>query len=140
MPFYNIAQRRNIVLVILIALGIFLMFTMLPIFAAALSAVVLYTLFKPTYIYFTGQWHLPRSLSGILIIILSFLLIILPLFFLAWMIISKLLEFERDPELIKHIIDRINTYTGSHLQKPELLQQGLTDISKWAVSAFSSVV
>jgi predicted PurR-regulated permease PerM len=140
MPFYNISQRRNIILVLLILLGIFLMFTMVHIFAAALGAVVLYTLFKPVYLHFVNKLHFPKSLGGTVIIILSFLLVILPLLFLTWMIITKLLQFQRDPELIKHIIDKINIATGSHLQKPELIQEGLSNASEWAISAFSTFV
>jgi predicted PurR-regulated permease PerM len=140
MPFYNITQRRNIILVLLLLLGIFLMFSMVHIFAAVLGAIVLYTLFKPAYIYFNERLRFAPSLSAAVIIILSFLIIILPLFFLSWMIITKLLDFQRDPELIRHIIDKINHYTGSRFEKPELIQNGLTNASKWAIGAFSSVM
>ncbi|MGZ3884384.1 MAG: AI-2E family transporter [Bacteroidia bacterium] len=140
MPFYNIAQRRNIILILMILLGVFLMFSMVHIFGAILGAVVLYTLFKPAYLYFHEKWRLPPSLSAAFIILLSFIIIIVPLFFLSWMIIGKLIEFQHDPELIRNITDKINHYTGSHMEKPELVQQGLTNASKWAVGAFSSVM
>lgn len=140
MAFYNLAQRRNIILILMILLGIFLMFSMVHIFAAVLSAVVLYTLFKPMYLHLTTRWRLPATLSATLLILLSFLIIIVPLFFLSWMIINKLIEFQRDPELTRQIIDRINYFTGSHFEKPELIQNGLSNASKWALGAFSAVM
>jgi predicted PurR-regulated permease PerM len=140
MPLYNNTQQKNLVLGLTLLLGIFLFYSMLGIFTALLGTIVMYTLFRPFYIYLIGKKKMGRAISAVIIITVSFLIIVLPILALCWMIINKLMVFQQDPELITGLIDKINKLAGSKLNQPELLQNGLLNISNWAMGAFSTVI
>lgn len=139
-PTYTDNQSRNIVLFLIALLGVFLFICSLHILTALLSAVILYTLFRPLFLYFVNKKHWSKSLSAIAIIVISFLIIVLPLTGLSVMIINKLINFQQHPEFITGIIDRIHSYAGASFDIKNMLNTGINDISKWAISAFSVFV
>ncbi len=140
MSLYNPAQRKNIFFALILILGVFLLYSLKGIFTAILGAIVLYTLFKPVFIWFTERRHIRRSFSSLFVILISFLIIILPLMLLGYMLISKILLFQKDPAAVTAIVERINTYAGSNFDKPALVQNGLENLSEWALGSFTSVV
>lgn len=133
---YSTAQSRNIVLLILILLTVFLFIFSAHILTALLSAAILYILFKPMFLYFVIKRHLSRGLSAALVIVISFLVIVLPLCGLSILIINKLAGFQ-DPEALKSIVDKIQHIAGPHVDLKDMLNKSINDISKWALAAFS---
>jgi predicted PurR-regulated permease PerM len=140
MPLYTAHQRKNIFFALILILGVFLLFSMKGIFTAILGAIVLYTLFKPTYIWLTDRHKLGRSLSSLLVILITFLLIVLPMMLLTYLLVNKIQQFQKDPSEISRIVERINAYAGSNFDKPALVQNGIENISAWALGSFSSVI
>jgi len=137
---YSSAQSKNIVLFLIGLLGLLLFISILPIFPALLSAVILYTLFRPLFIYFVTKKGMGRSLSAMLIITISFLIIVLPLLGLSIMIINKLIHFQQHPEPITNIINQLHDFSGLTVDLKDMIKNGINDISKWAINAFSIFV
>jgi predicted PurR-regulated permease PerM len=140
MSIYTARQRKHIVTACMLLLGVFLLYESRGILTALLSAVVLYTLFKRFYIYLNARLKFGRSLSAFLIIVISFLIIVLPMMALSWMIVHKILLFQKDLSSVNTVIDRINAYAGSNFGKPDLVQNTLDNASKWVLGTFSSVL
>lgn len=140
MPLYNNSQQKNLVLGLTLLLGIFIFYTMLGIFTALLGSIVMYTLFRPFYIYLIVKKKFKRGISAVIIITVSFLIIVLPVLALSWMIINKLSSFQQNPETITNLINQLNELVGSRINQPELIQNGLSNISDWVIGAFSTVI
>ncbi|HXC06085.1 MAG TPA: AI-2E family transporter [Bacteroidia bacterium] len=140
MSLYTSKQRKTTFFALILIMGVFLVFSMKGIFTAILGAVVLYTLFKPMYIWLTCRWKLGKSISSLIVIGITFLLIVLPLMLLTYMLVSKIQQFQKDPSEITRIIERINTYSGTNFDKPALVQNGIENLSTWALGSFTSVV
>ncbi len=137
---YSPVQSKNIVLFLIGLLGLLLFISILPIFSALLSAVILYTLFRPLFLYFVTKRRLGRSLSAMLIITISFLIIVLPLLGLSIMIINKLIHFQQHPEPLTNIINQLHDFSGLTIDLKDMIKNGINDISKWAINAFSIFV
>lgn len=137
---YSSKQSRNIVLLLILFIGVILFFSVLHIFTALLSAVILYTLFRQLFLFLVEKKGLNKSLSAMLILVLSFLIIVLPLLGLSIMVINKLANFQQHPELLTNIINKVHDYTGSSFDIKDMVKNGINDISKWALNAFSIFV
>lgn len=85
---------------IIIALGIFLFYGLKEFLNAFLGAVVFYALFKNFMRYLTQQKGLKRSVSAVIIIIISFVIVVLPLSILISMIYNKALSLVNNPDAI----------------------------------------
>jgi predicted PurR-regulated permease PerM len=140
MSLYNSAQRKRIFFILILILGAFLLYSLKSIFTAILGSIVLYTLFKPMFIWLSERMHIRRPLCSVLIILISFLIIILPLILLTYMVLNKILLFQKNPAAINAIIGQINAYAGSNFNKPDLVQNALINLSDWALGSFTSVV
>jgi len=51
MSLFNYKQRNNIILVAIVILGCFLIWALQGLFSSILGAIVLYTIFRPFYLY-----------------------------------------------------------------------------------------
>jgi len=140
MPIYPIKHRKNIVLGIIIALGLFLAYALKDVFTAILGAIILYTLFKPLYIFFSAKKKWNKSLSAISIIIISFLIIVLPFISLSWMIVEKIIIFKNNPQEINIIINKISQFLKIKLDNPDFIDVVISNIEGWALETFASVV
>lgn len=69
-------------LLLLAVLAVVLIHALLPYINAFLGAFILYVILRPIYQLMIKKAHLPRGVSALITIILSFLLILLPLYFL----------------------------------------------------------
>ncbi|MGZ4035437.1 MAG: AI-2E family transporter, partial [Bacteroidia bacterium] len=140
MSIYNPSQRKNIILGLVYLLGIFLFYSMLGIFTALLGAVVMFTLFRPFYIYLIKKKKLNKSFSAAIIIVVSFLIIVIPMFILSWLIINKLINFQQNPAMLSTLIDKLSKLIGTSVDKTVLIRNGVSNISQWALGQFSSFV
>lgn len=134
---YSSIQSRNIALGLIILLAIFLFISSLQILPAIFSAIILYILFKPLFLYLVHKRHINKSISAIIVITISFLVVVLPLSGLSIMVINKLVNFQNHPEELTDILNKIQTFTGSHFDLKDMFYKSINDISKWAIGAFS---
>jgi predicted PurR-regulated permease PerM len=137
---YTSTQSKNIVLVLIGLLGVFLFISLLHILVALLSSVIFYILFKPLYVYLNNKKKINKSISAIIVISISFLIIVLPLLGLSFMIIDKLSVFQNNPEMLTGILTEIQNFVGSTIDLKDMLSKSINEISKWAVGEFTVLI
>lgn len=93
---------------IIIALGVFLFYGLKEFLNAFLGAVVFYALFKNFMRYLTQRKGLKRSVSAVIIIIISFVIVVLPLSVLISMIYNKALSLVYHPDIIISYGNKLN--------------------------------
>ncbi|HEY9534704.1 MAG TPA: AI-2E family transporter, partial [Mucilaginibacter sp.] len=61
MSIFNYKQRNTIILVSIIVLGCFILYALSSLFSSILGAIVLFTIFRPFYLYLVEQkeWNRP---------------------------------------------------------------------------------
>lgn len=77
-------------LLLLVMLAAVLTDALLPYINALLGAFILYVILRPTYKFMVRRGHLPKGISAFMTIALSFLLILVPLYFLISTIATEL--------------------------------------------------
>ncbi len=140
MSIYSYKQRNTIVLAILIILGCFILYSLRTIAGTLLSTIVLYTILTPVYTFFIQKWKMKKWISASLMIILSLLIIVLPFLMLSRLVIEKISEFQADPLRIKVMMQRIDEFLGSRLDKPDLFDKGMEKLNLLAEELFPSVL
>ena len=140
MPIFNYKQRNNIVLIILIVLGCFILYTLRYIAGALLSTVIMYTLFKPVYLHLIEKWNWNKTAACMSLIISSFLIIVLPFFVLSIMVINKITEFEQDQIKLRMLVRKIDAFFGSKLHQPDLVENGMKKATAYISDLFPSII
>ena len=101
MSMFNYKQRNNINLVIIIALGCLIVYSLQGIFGSILSTLVLFTILRPAFIYLVAVKHWNKSFAAILLMIVSVVVLILPFYALSAMVLEKVAELQNDPAYFK---------------------------------------
>jgi predicted PurR-regulated permease PerM len=78
MSIFNYKQRNNIILVSIIVLGCFLLYALSELFSSILGAIVLFTIFRPFYLYMVERRRFNKALSAVIIILISLVVIVIP--------------------------------------------------------------
>lgn len=99
--------RKYLSAFFIFALGCFLFFGLKEFFAAFLGAIVFYVLFKDMMHKLSVKKKINRSLSAVIIIIITFIIVVLPFSILVGMIFNKATSLADNPEYVKHFIDGI---------------------------------
>jgi len=86
---YDIEERKRIILFLSIALGGFLFYAMRGMFSAFLGAIVLYTIFRPLFAWFTEKAGFRTWVTSLIILLLSFVIIVFPFSLIIMMIFNK---------------------------------------------------
>jgi predicted PurR-regulated permease PerM len=123
MTVFNYRQRNNIVLIIIIVLGCFIIYSLRTIAGSLLSTVIMYTLFRPVFLYLTEIRGWKRIIACLSIVFGSFIIIILPFLALISLVVNKITEFQRDPFTIRVMIKKIDEFAGDKLSQPDFLDQ-----------------
>jgi len=139
MSVFSLKQRNNINLVIIIALGLLIAYSLQEIFSAILSTLVLYTILRPVYIFLaeTKAWN--KRLVAILLITISILVIILPFYALSSMVISKISELKNNEIFFKNLLIKFQHLIPFKVNQ-ELIQDGLNRLGNWATLLFPSLI
>ncbi|MFM6953965.1 MAG: AI-2E family transporter [Sphingobacteriaceae bacterium] len=140
MNFYSPKQRNTIILIILLILGSFLVYSLRILSGALLSTLVIYTIFRPLNIFLTERWHWKRIPSALLIMASSLLIIVLPFLTLSMMVVSKISEFQQHPANIQLIIQQFETYVGNTFNIPHILEKIIPKMNEYAAGLFPAVV
>ncbi|WP_437919227.1 AI-2E family transporter [Sphingobacterium sp. LRF_L2] len=122
-PVFSQKERNIIILLIVVILGAVLLYAMRGIYGAILGTLVMYTLFRQLNIVLVERYHWPKSLSAIIIILVSIFIIVLPFIGIGSMLVRKVMELQDNPVWVKQIIDAINQFAGDTLGKPDLLKE-----------------
>jgi len=139
-PLYNNKERNYITLALLIILGGFIVYSVRGIFGALLGTIVMYTIFRPFFMYILVKWKWRKSWAAVFIIVFSFLVIILPVLGVGSMVVSKVIELQENPEWIQQAIKKVNEFAGDKLNQPDLLENALRNILSSAGGIFTSLL
>lgn len=140
MSLFSYKQRNNINLVIIVALGCLIAYSLLGIFSAILSTLVLYTILRPFYIYLVKTKHFNRRASALFLLLTSTVLIVLPFYGLSSMVITKIAELQSDQIYYKNLFFKIKHLVpvGNNVQS--LIEEGLHKAGTWATELFPSII
>jgi predicted PurR-regulated permease PerM len=127
--------------IFLVLLGAFLFFTLKAYIVSFLGALIFYVLFKPFMAYLCEKKKWGRGWAAATISIISFLVILLPVFLMVYMIVPKVSLFFSDTSMVMQTIrdadEKIRSLTGIKL----LSEQNLLSIQEKAteyITAFLS--
>lgn len=130
-------SRRTFAFFLLI-LGGFLVYALQQFIVAFLGALIFYVLFRPMMVYLCEQKHWKKGLATATVLLLSFLVVLLPVFFVTYMIIPKISLFFSDRsivvEMLKDIEVRIRASTGIQV----LTDQNIISLQQQAAGYITS--
>jgi predicted PurR-regulated permease PerM len=139
MSVYTIKQSKVIAISLIFLLGIFLFFSLTPLYTAILGSVVLYVLSKPLFIYLIEKRNWNRVLASVAIIVISFVIIIIPFTSITWMLINKILYFKDHPELIDKVIATVQKFIGENIGQ-DTIKDAINRGSTAAIDVLSSFI
>ncbi|MES2810598.1 MAG: AI-2E family transporter, partial [Bacteroidota bacterium] len=122
MSIFNYKQRNNIILVSIIVLGCFILYALSGLFSSILGAIVLFTIFRPWYLYMTERKGWNRPLAALIIITLSLTVIVLPFISICFMVIGKISEINTADLRLQEWIDKIDKFTGDKFNQPNFAE------------------
>lgn len=140
MSLFTYKQRNNINLIIIIALGCIIAYSLQGIFGAILSTLVLYTIMRPAYIFLAEKTGLNKNAVAIGLIIIAAVLIVLPFYTLSSMVINKITELRSDDIYYKNIFVKLKHLLPVNDTFQNLIEEGLKKIGNWATELFPSII
>lgn len=133
---YNHKLKRNVALAIILVLGAFIVYGVLPFLSAILGALVLTVLFKPAYRRIVNKFG--PSFSAIIIIIISLAVIIVPLFFLGKLLVAEVGIIARNQPVLNDVFHRIELLSGEKINIESSGERLSLTILSYLQSAISS--
>jgi len=140
MSIFNYKQRNNITLIAIIVLGCLLFYALTDLFSAILGAVVLYTIFRPFYLYMVEGKKWNKSLVAVIIILISVIVVVIPFLTLSLMIISKVSSLNRETFPIEEWLGKLDKFAGSNFKQPHLADTIMLKASTLATDLFPSFI
>lgn len=140
MSMFNYKQRNNINLVIIIALGCIIVYSLQGIFGAILSSLVLFTILRPAFIHLVEDKHWNKNITAISLMILSIVVLILPFYTLSAMVIAKVTELQNDPSYLKDLWLRFQHLLPLGDDAQKLISEGLRKAGTWITELFPSLI
>jgi|SRR6185437_5405139 len=140
MSIFNYKQRNNITLAGIVILGCFLLYALSGLFSSILGAIVLFTIFRPVYLYLveTRRWN--KSLVAILVILTSLIVIVIPLMSLSIMMVSKISEINLKSFDLQGWISKIDDYAGYNFNQPHFAENTMQKLGTFATDLFPSIL
>lgn len=140
MSIFTYKQRNNINLVIIIALGCLIAYSLLGIFSSLLSTLVLYTILRPGYIYLTEVKQWKRGLTAILLLFISLVVLVLPFYGLSSMVIEKITELKNDQIYFRNMLVKLQHLLPVDGNVQQIIEDGLKSAGAWATGLFPSLI
>src|SRR6201996_6517796 len=140
MSIFNYKQRNNIILVSIIVLGCFLLYALSGLFSSILGAIVLFTLFRPMYIYLVEKKGWNKNIVAILIIFTSLIVIILPFLTLSFMLIGKIASINKADLPIQVWQFKIDEFAGKTFNQPHFFENTVDKLGVYATDLFPSIL
>ena len=133
-------QRNNFILIILVLLAICIAIGLNRITSGFLGAIIIYVIFRPLNIYLQEKKKWNKSLSTALILILSFVSLIIPIFFIIKLITDRVMFYVNNPEQTEIILQNINTFAAEKLNDPDLIKNSIADLKAQAGDFVTSII
>ena len=133
-------ERNIIILIIVIVLGGILLYALRGLYGAILGTMVMYTLFRNFNIFLIEKWRWPKSLSAVLIMIISIFIIVLPFVGIGTMLVNKAVELQKNPEWINNLVNAVNTFVGDKFGKPDFLREQLESSAAYVGGLLTAIL
>src|ERR1700761_5311963 len=140
MSIFNYKQRNNIILVSIIALGCFLVYALSGLFSSILGAIVLFTIFRPLYIFLVDKKRWNKTLVALLIIFSSLIVIVIPFLSLSFMVIGKISGINKDTFPIQEWVTKIDVFAAKNLGQQHFAENTLQKLGTFAADLFPSIL
>jgi predicted PurR-regulated permease PerM len=140
MSIFNYKQRNNIILVSIVVLGCFLLYALSDLFSSILGAIVLFTIFRPFYLYMVEQRKFNQAFAAIIIILISLIVIVIPFLSLSIMVIGKISSINRETINIDKWTEKIDAFTAANLNQPHFAENTLQKLGAYAADLFPSIL
>jgi predicted PurR-regulated permease PerM len=140
MSIFNYKQRNNIVLVSIIVLGCFLLYALSELFSSILGAIVLFTIFRPFYLWMVDKKNLNGTFAALIIIFISLIVIVIPFLSLSIMVIGKIGSINKDALPIDKWTAKIDAFTGANLNQPHFAEDTLQKLGAYGADLFPSLL
>lgn len=140
MSIFSYKQRNNITLLIIIALGCLILYSVQGIFGSILSTLVLYTILRPGFIYLTEVRRFNKSVAAVLLIFISVIVLILPFYALSSMVLEKIAELQSNPAYFKTMLVKLQHLIPIGGNSQNLVEEGLQKAGDWATGLFPSII
>jgi predicted PurR-regulated permease PerM len=140
MPLYTLRERNNIILIILIIVGAFLLFASRGIVGAFLGAVIFYTFFRSLHIYLVEKKRWSPGLSALLVILLSFFAIIVPLYLTISMLVGKIQQLTLNTNNLQEFVANVDRFAVQNLNQPHLVEDMFAKAQSLAIRILYTAV
>lgn len=140
MSIFNYKQRNNITLIAIILLGCLLFYALSDLFSSILGAIVLYTIFRPFFLYMVEGKGWNKSVVALIIILISVIVVVIPFLTLSFMMIDKISTLNRNTFPIEEWLGRLDKFAGSNFKQPHLADSIMLRIGSLATDLFPSIL
>ena len=140
MSIFNYKQRNIIILVSIIALGCFILYALSGLFSSILGAVVLFTIFRPFYLYMVEKKKWNPSVIALSIIFISLIVIVLPFLALSFMVIGKIAEVKLNSLPVQQLFEKIDRFAGTTFNQPRFAENTIQKLGTYATDLFPSIL
>lgn len=140
MSLFTYKQRNNINLVIILALGGLIAYSLLGIFSSILGTLVLYTIMRPAYRFLVNDRNINKRVAAIFLLFISTILFILPFYGLSTMVITKIHELQNDQIYYKNLFFKMKHLVPVDSNAQGLIEEGLAKATTWATELFPSLI
>src|ERR1700679_2099597 len=140
MSVFDYKQRNNIILVTIIVLGGFLLYALSGFFSSILGAIVLFTIFRPFYLFLVEKKQWNKNAVALMIMLISLIVIILPFLALSFMVIGKISSIKLDALTIDTWQTKIDAIAGSAFKQPQFFENTVKKLGAYATDLFPSIL
>ncbi|GAA4101206.1 AI-2E family transporter [Mucilaginibacter panaciglaebae] len=140
MSIFNYKQRNTIILVSIIVLGCFILYALSSLFSSILGAIVLFTIFRPFYLYMIEQKGWNRPIAALIIIVISLTVIVLPFTAISFMVIGKISEINTNDLPIQQWLIKIDNFAATTFKQPHFAENTLQKLSTYVTDLFPSLI
>ena len=138
---YTHEQQKRATWWLLLILGLFLIFALRGYFTAFFGALIFYTLFRPWHIKLVEEKKWRRTWSTTLILIVSFLIIVLPVFLMVVQVADKVVSVSKDPAFFNNILDKLQHHPlYQKYVNPDMIKEQANQAGQVALGLVSSTL
>ena len=137
---YTLKQRNFFILGIIIILAVLISIGLRVVTNGLLGGIIIYVIFRPLNVYLQEKKHWNKAIVTVLILIISFVCLVLPFFFLIKMIVDRVTYYIDNPDDIQNILANINKFAADKLNEPNLINDIIAKIKLGAGDVASSII
>jgi len=138
---YSVKERNKIILYLSLGVGGFLLYASKGLFSAFLGAIVMYTIFRPFFVWMIEKKNLKTWLASGIVLLISFLIIVLPFTLITIMIFNKANSFLRhNEEGIFEYIEKVKSFIGIEFTDVQYFEKGISLIQDVFLNQLSGAV